>query len=160
MLNAVSSHPQRVISVLSVSPIEEDHRSLERIFSHTNWKLHKAPGLRSVAAFLRDEPVSVVLCERDLRPGTWKDMLGELSGLTVPQPLVVTTRLADDALWGEVLNLGGHDVLAKPFDFSEVVRVVSLAWWHWNRRCTLLAKPPARAVLPIWQPRTAKVGAA
>ena len=142
MLNAVHSQTKLAISVLSVSPVEEDHRSLEQILSHTNWKLFKATGLRSASACLRDHSVSVVLCESDLRPGNWKDLLWELSGFSIPQPLVVTTRLADDALWGEVLNLGGHDVLAKPFDFSEVVRVISLAWWHRDRHRGLIAKPP------------------
>ena len=42
--------------------------------------------------------------------------------------MIVTSRLADDRLWAEVLNLGGYDVLAKPFDASEVARVVGTAW--------------------------------
>ncbi len=31
-------------------------------------------------------------------------------------PLIVTDRLANEALWSEVLNLGGYDVVAKPFE--------------------------------------------
>jgi DNA-binding response OmpR family regulator len=37
--------------------------------------------------------------------------------------------LADDHLWAEVLNLGGYDVLAKPFDGCELFRALSSAWW-------------------------------
>jgi DNA-binding response OmpR family regulator len=44
--------------------------------------------------------------------------------------LIVTSRLADDELWAEVLNLGAYDVLAQPFDPDEVYRVVFLAWQH------------------------------
>jgi hypothetical protein len=40
----------------------------------------------------------------------------------------VASRLADDKLWVDVLNLGGSDVLALPFDHDEVIRSVSLAW--------------------------------
>jgi hypothetical protein len=41
--------------------------------------------------------------------------------------LVVASRLADERLWAEVLNLGGHDVLAMPFDAHEVRRVMESA---------------------------------
>jgi FixJ family two-component response regulator len=44
----------------------------------------------------------------------------------------VTSRLADEYLWAEALNLGAYDVLAKPFDTSEVMRVVASAWRHWT----------------------------
>jgi DNA-binding response OmpR family regulator len=45
----------------------------------------------------------------------------------------VTSRHADDRLWAEALNLGAWDVLAKPFDPGEVVRVVNLACLCWQR---------------------------
>ena len=45
--------------------------------------------------------------------------------------LIVTSRLADDRLWAEALNLGAYDVLAKPFERMELVRSVSSAWLHW-----------------------------
>jgi DNA-binding response OmpR family regulator len=44
----------------------------------------------------------------------------------------VTSRLADDRLWAEVLNIGGYDVLAKPFVPAEVFRTISLAWLNWK----------------------------
>ena len=41
--------------------------------------------------------------------------------------LVVTSRLADDRLWAEVLNLGGWDVLSTPFEAAELIRVLFAA---------------------------------
>jgi DNA-binding response OmpR family regulator len=55
----------------------------------------------------------------------------------------VTSRVADDSLWAEVLNLGAYDLLMKPFDLTEVFRVVSLAWRHWKNDCERM-----HAVLP------------
>jgi FixJ family two-component response regulator len=46
----------------------------------------------------------------------------------------VTSRLADEYLWAEVLNLGGYDVLAKPLDKQEVSRTLNLAWEHWENQ--------------------------
>jgi hypothetical protein len=39
----------------------------------------------------------------------------------------VSSRVADDRLWAEVLNLGGYDLLTNPFAPAEVSRVVDLA---------------------------------
>ncbi len=61
-------------------------------------------------------------------------MLEHLSTLPDTPLLIVTSRLADDSLWAEALNLGAYDVLAKPFDATEVARVVSMAWQHWHTR--------------------------
>jgi len=41
--------------------------------------------------------------------------------------LIVTSNAGDEALWAEGLNLGGYDVLAQPFDQSEVARVMTSA---------------------------------
>jgi DNA-binding response OmpR family regulator len=51
-----------------------------------------------------------------------------------PPLLVVTSRVADDRLWSEVLNLGGYDVLAKPLNTKEVFHVAGLAWMSWKQR--------------------------
>jgi DNA-binding response OmpR family regulator len=53
--------------------------------------------------------------------------LRDLRPLEQPPLLIVTSRLADDALWSEALNLGAHDVLAQPFDRHQVERVFASA---------------------------------
>src|ERR1019366_5350356 len=47
------------------------------------------------------------------------------------------SRLADERLWAEVLNLGWYDVLATPFDADEVYRVMSYAVDSWH--CQVVA---------------------
>jgi DNA-binding response OmpR family regulator len=48
--------------------------------------------------------------------------------------LIVTSRLADEQLWAEALNLGAHDVLAKPYDHREVTWALYAAWQRWQQR--------------------------
>jgi DNA-binding response OmpR family regulator len=122
------------LTVLSVSGLEDDHVALGHIFSHSNWRLRSARTLGDAFEALRTETISVAICERDLPDGTWKHLLAELALCEVPPVLVVTSRIADDYLWAEVLNLGGCDVLAKPFDPKEVVWAVSMAWNDWKNR--------------------------
>jgi DNA-binding response OmpR family regulator len=49
-----------------------------------------------------------------------------------PPKLIVTSRLADERLWSEVLNLGGFDVLAQPFNPREALRCIGEACHHWQ----------------------------
>src|SRR5947208_1062918 len=57
----------------------------------------------------------------------WKDLLRHLWTMEFPPALVVADRLADERLWAEVLNLGGYDLLTKPFVEKEVIHVLSTA---------------------------------
>ena len=79
---------------------------------------------------MKRRPLDLVITDRDVPEGGWRRMLDALKSLPAPLPLIVTSRLADDYVWAEVLNEGGYDVLAQPFDREEVVRVISAATRH------------------------------
>ncbi len=130
-----SNHPPPAsgpATVLCVSPFEADHVYFEHAFRHSNWEVHTVRSSREALDWLSHEPAPVVLCEESLPDGTWKDLLAEVVSMPDSPILIVTSRLADDLLWAEVLNLGAYDLLMKPFEMSEVFRVVSLAWRHWK----------------------------
>src|SRR6266545_8142512 len=119
------------IPLLSLSPLQEDHRELEWILGR-RWTVHAASTMASATAILQQTRVSLVICERDIPPATWRDMLDAIRFMTEPPFLVVTSSHADERLWAEALNLGAYDVLAKPFDRVEVLRILGLAWFHWK----------------------------
>ena len=122
------------LNFLSVTPFDEDHRRLEDIVGHSTWSLFKARDLGSTLALLEKHEIAVVLCERELLPGTWIDLLEHFNPLPKAPSLVVTSRLADDHLWAEALNLGAWDVLATPFNRTEVIRSVTSGWQNWHDR--------------------------
>jgi DNA-binding response OmpR family regulator len=123
-----------VVKVLLVSSLPETRLSLRGIFDHPNWLLHEVSTCRQALAYIRENNGAVVICERDLPDGDWKLMLSTFDSLPVQPNLIVTSRLADEGLWAEVLNLGGYDVLAQPFEMQEVFREVFLAWHAQKRR--------------------------
>ena len=135
----IASSPTRTLTVLSVSPIEEDHRCLQEIIGHSNWILLKANCVPPALAFLQQKQISVVLCERDLGSEAWIDILDNTTHRTNPPCLIVTSRLADERLWAEALNLGAWDVLSKPFDRREVLRSVAGAGVHWYHQSQMPA---------------------
>ena len=138
------NHAWRTATLLLVGFAGPDEDFLRRLFDDVECSM--APGCRwvvqpqadvaSTMRALRAEPLPVVLCDRDSMPEAWKEMLAESVHLPEPPSLIVTSRLADDRLWAEALNLGAYDVLARPFDRAEVVRTVNLARLRW---------PPSRA---------------
>jgi DNA-binding response OmpR family regulator len=115
-------------AALLVSGVEEDHEFLGRVFSQQGWRLHKTRTLESAMDLLSCSPVPVVMTERDLPLGNWKDVLTAIRQLPQTPLLIVTDRLADEYLWAEVLNLGGYDVLSQPFQVAELLWVFSSAW--------------------------------
>jgi DNA-binding NtrC family response regulator len=122
-------HPgrQRAITVLAVTPHEGDRISLGRILGSHGCRLVAASNLKEAIACVKEHGVSVAICERDLPDGTWQALLEALAEIPDQPKLIVCSRLADNGLWAEVLNLGGYDVLIAPFEQEEVQRVVSLA---------------------------------
>jgi DNA-binding NarL/FixJ family response regulator len=130
-----------VIRILSVSPYSDDHSTLNLFLRESavenslapTWELATASTLSSALSLLRRLPCRVAICERDLPLGSWKDLLEYAQLLGNPPRIIVASRLADEYLWAEALNLGAHDVLAKPFDRKETLHVInsaSIQWWH------------------------------
>ena len=81
--------PDRIVTVLEVSPFEADHNALRRIFSHSNWKLLITRSCAEATAFLKTKLIPVVLCERELPDGTWKDILERTLGPPIRRPLLL-----------------------------------------------------------------------
>ena len=121
--------------VLTVSSLDEDHICLRRILGGSTRIAQQVQTCRQALASIRAGNISVLICETDLPDGSWKDVLSGLAAETAPPPLIVASRLADERLWAEVLNLGGYDVLSKPFLAGEVLWAVESA--HRRRKQVL-----------------------
>lgn len=124
--NLIASSSPESVSILLVSPNKADESLLRNILHHCGWQIYFCPSASEASSHLRSAPADMILCDRDLPDGTWKDVLASADSALSP-PVVVFSHYADESLWGEVLKLGGYDVLVKPFDRSEVTRVVGMA---------------------------------
>ena len=109
----IETKPSSSVVVLSVSPIEEDHVFLEDLMNHSEWTLcpnskwtiYRSCTLASALTILRESRITIVVCECDLVPGRWQEMLAQLALLPNPPFLIVTSLLADEHLWAEALNI-------------------------------------------------------
>jgi DNA-binding NtrC family response regulator len=130
---------------LIVGPVEDDCGP-DPVFDQFPWPAHRLRNRLEVALHLHVSHACVVVCERDLPGCDWKDVLEVTASSPNPPPVIVTSRLADEYLWSEVINLGGFDVLAKPLDKQEVSRVLNFAWEHWADRAYPAERPKAAPV--------------
>ena len=121
-----SSPRHQNVTLLAVSANPDDRRSLESILDSPGWTIQSAVSLREATRLLKGKP-SLIVCDRDLPDGSWKDLLRQALKLDKPPAVVVVSRHADQRLWAEVLNLGAFDVLLRPFEKMEVTRVVGMA---------------------------------
>jgi DNA-binding response OmpR family regulator len=115
-------------AVVLVSSCAGDHASLRKIFGNSPWELHGASTGSDFLGMLSSRnyyDILAVICEPNLPDGDWKSLLKEMNRIPAPPSLIVTSRVADQRLWAEVLNLGAYDLLlATPFEAEEVLRVI------------------------------------
>jgi CheY-like chemotaxis protein len=140
-----AGHPPGTIVVLSHSGSENDQAVLARAFRDSSLTLYPncrltlqpSPTLASALALLRTHRIPIVLCDHDACPQAWREILWECRRLPAPPCVIVTSRLAGDGLWMDILNDGAFDLLSKPFDPPDVMRIIHSAWVHWQNRYRL-----------------------
>ena len=117
-----------VQTALLISPLEKDRDFRQRIFSDEGWTLYCVPSLGSALRFLRRRVMPVVITEADLPVGTWREVVTVMRLLPTAPPVIVVALAADAHLWAKAMTSGARDVLVKPFNKAEVVRVLKSLW--------------------------------
>ena len=129
-----STSAQTTIEILAVMPAAEDRTTLDRILTAPDWSVRKAATLTSAVDQISEKHPPLILCNHEVDGASWRDVLDHIRGLAASPLLVVASRMADEHLWAEALNLGAYDVLAIPFEASEVQRTLNLAWQRWQKQ--------------------------
>lgn len=79
--------------------------------------------------------------DHDAADRSWIRALADTQTFPHHPAFLLASRLADEALWVELLKFGGYDLLLKPFDEHDVYRVISCAWEQSGSRQKLLLDP-------------------
>ena len=110
------------MKILVLSANAKIRSTLAGMLRKFGWTVYQATDQDHALALLKRLPISVIITD-----GAWQEMLAFALELPKPPSVIVTMPFADEALWAEVLNLGGYDVLAQPFDANEVTRITQAA---------------------------------
>ena len=111
-------------TLLAVFGQVEDRRSLEPILSPCEWEVIWTRTSAEAVTAARRTAAPIIVCDERFADGEWKELWNELGKLPCPPEFILASRLADERLWAELLNLGGYDLLTKPFRAEEVIRAV------------------------------------
>jgi DNA-binding NtrC family response regulator len=124
------------IRVLAVMGKDADAQALHEIADKANWHLGFAASYESALEYLQREEYSVILCDRDWMAGRmgWGDAVQKLVAASPHGSVILTSTVKDDRLWQEFTELGGYDVLIKPFQPEKVTRSIEFAWAHLKTR--------------------------
>ncbi|MCZ2075813.1 MAG: response regulator [Bryobacterales bacterium] len=145
--SAPLGHAASGFTVLAISSDPDDHFGLAQVCSHSGWGFLSVHSGRLALKTIQSNRIAAVVCERDLPDGNWRVVFDELEGFPGAPLVIVVSRFADDALWAEVLNMGGYDVLLKPFEPKELMWSLTSAYRHWEShpRAAFAGGPPPTA---------------
>lgn len=135
------------VQIVLISPDDSDGLSLQRMFDGSQATVTWFRTRENALAHLRENPFGVVVVNADVADGCWQDVLEALSHFDHPPYLIVSSRVVDESVWAEVLNLGGYDVLSTPFEPDEVLRVCAGAWLAW-KHTSMEDVPPRKTAVP------------
>ena len=77
---------------------------------------------------LRNQPsVPVVITDSTLPDGDWRRILDIVAQGSANVEVVVSLRLGEHAIWLDILEQGGYDVLVEPYQHEEIQRIVEAA---------------------------------
>jgi DNA-binding NtrC family response regulator len=130
--NSICTSAAKTIILAVIS--QDDARILNRLLAGSTWELLTVETVAAARAWLQRNSVPIVLCERRLPDGDWKDLLQIVYEMDRPAQVVLISREADNALWAEALNLGAFDVLPLPARSGEISGSISSAWRNWNQQ--------------------------
>ncbi|SRR5579871_211761 len=131
MSRLVSDEVRGALIVLVICSSEADFSILSQMLGWPPLNPSRVRTFLEARTVLLQNLVPVVVADSGLADGCRKDVLCAVGSSQHPPRLVIASQLADAHLWAEVLNLGGYDVLSKPFDATEVNRAVDSALRNW-----------------------------
>jgi DNA-binding NtrC family response regulator len=111
--------------LLAVSSDPSDPEIVE--LNLKGWRVHRAGTCNDAFSKLRESACDVILCDKNLPDGGWRDLLAGLGAIQAALPVVVMSRAADESMWAEVLREGAFDLLPKPLEHWEMCRVLASA---------------------------------
>ncbi len=118
-------------------------------------EIYRASSVREASDLLAQFGGRVLLSETSVAAGGWTDALRMVRQEHPEVAMVVALAFFDGQAWVEALEQGCYDVLAKPFNLTELRNGLEDAYWYAVRHLSRPVPPPdeesARARRPALQ---------
>ena len=124
--------------VLVITTSGWDQTLYRSIRAQGDWDMVITHTVAEALQLLSVREFAIVICDRDLPGGDWREGLARIVGSSPRVCFLLTSRVSDEYLWREVVMHGGYDILVKPLEEDVVVQTLRRAWYYWK------AEPPPR----------------
>ena len=121
-----------IMPVLLASGRDDDYQALQAIFHNTKWSMVRALSWNEVSSFCERMVNPVVLIDRHFQSSNWRSTVSSLLNPPANRSLILLSDVSDPYLWNELVQHGGFDVIARPFERSEVLRTLAFAQRHYE----------------------------
>jgi DNA-binding NtrC family response regulator len=128
------------IPVIALAVSDHDREVLTSISKQEPWEMHFAESRVEAWDVLNRSGSPVVLYDRDWPNAEWRTTVQSFASSPQRPCVILTSRVADDYLWQELIRCGGHDLLAKPLRVEDVTRALKLALSYWKSARTTAKK--------------------
>jgi DNA-binding NtrC family response regulator len=126
------SKPSTLMPVLLASERDDDYQTFQVLLEDTKWSVARALSWGEVSGFCGRVVNPVVLVDRHFQGSDWRFTFSSLLNTTANCCLILLSDVSDPYLWNELVQNGGFDVLARPFEPSAVHRTLAFAQKHFE----------------------------
>jgi DNA-binding NtrC family response regulator len=116
--------------VLLASGRDEDYQTLQALLQDTKWSVARALSWDEVSWFCEGAVNPVVLVDRNFQGAHWQSTVASILGPDASTCVILVSDVSDPYLWNELVQQGGFDVLARPFERPELLRTLAFAQRH------------------------------
>jgi FixJ family two-component response regulator len=119
-----------LLPVLLASERDDDFQNLQALLHNTKWSVERAKSWSDVSGFCDRVVNQVVLLDRHFQGSDWRRSVSSLPNPDANRCLILLSDVSDPYLWNELVQHGGFDVLARPFESSALFRTLAFAQRH------------------------------
>jgi DNA-binding NtrC family response regulator len=120
--------------ILLASAREDDVVSLQKILLDSNWTAVVVAAWADALEAQGRMNFPIVLCDRDLTGLRWHEGVRAMMRARLRPTVILLSNVADPYLWDELVQVGGFDVLPRPFRREETLAILNFAFTHWKTR--------------------------
>ena len=118
------------VPILLASQRDDDYRTLQSFLHGTKWSVERALSWNEVSSFCERHLNPVVLVDRCFQGADWQSTVASILDPAARRCVILLSDVSDPYLWNELVRHGGFDVLARPFECPEVLRILAFAQRH------------------------------
>ncbi len=123
-------HAPALMPVLLASGRDDDYQTLKAFLHDTKWSVVQALSSDELSSFCECTVNPVVLVDRHFQGSDWQSTVASIRDPASSRCVILLSDVSDPYLWNGLVHQGGFDILTRPFERREVLRILAFAQRH------------------------------